>query len=210
MSYTTIPSGYIGELKAIIRSIWSLMKTNFEDHSQRLNDLNSGGAPTGMIVAYGNVTPPSGWLLCDGSAVSQTTYADLYAIIGTNFNTGGEGAGNFRLPDIKGRVTIGNGQDSGLSLSDRTLGTKLGEETHVLLTAEMPAHSHGVTDPGHTHVEADADGTNTGVDQATDINGFTNRSTLSNTTGITINNAGSDAGHNNVQPFLVAAFIIKT
>lgn len=214
MSYTTLPIGSIGELKAIVRNLWSLMKSNLEDHSQRINDLNAGGSPTGMIAAFGNSTPPTGWLLCDGSAVSQTTYADLYSIIGTTFNTGGEGAGNFRLPDLKGRLPIGNGQDSGLSLTDRTIGTKLGEETHVLTTSELPAHTHTITDPGHFHGSIKrknaAGGAQATAQDNVVVNSANFRYLQYASTGITIDNAGSGSGHNNVQPFLVAAYIIKT
>lgn len=72
-------------------------------------DTTAGGyaTPSGAIIAYGASTAPSGWLLCDGSAVSQTTYSSLYAAIGTTWNTTGEGAGNFRLPDFRGQFLRG-------------------------------------------------------------------------------------------------------
>ena len=212
MSYTTIPSGNIGALRAIIRSLWTLAKSNFEDHNSRINDLNAGGAPTGMIAGYGKSTPPTGWLICDGSVVSQVTYADLYAIIGANFNTGGEGAGNFRLPNLLGRVPIGVGTGSGLTA--RSLAATLGEETHVLTQAETPTHNHTLTDPGHNHGDLRKEVTAGGANTSTRLfigDPDAGRSRVkSNTTGITFADAGSGSAHNTMQPFLVAAFIIKT
>lgn len=65
-----------------------------------------GLAGTILDRASTNATPPTGYLLCDGSVVSQAAYPDLFTAIGTAFNTGGEGAGNFRLPNQT--VTIGS------------------------------------------------------------------------------------------------------
>lgn len=103
----------------------------------------------GEIREYAGPTPPSGWLICDGSIVNQGDYPTLYSAIGTTWNTGGEPAGTFRLPDRRGRVGIGAGQ--GPDLANRTLGSYGGAETHRLTTAEMPSHSHGVTQTPHGH-----------------------------------------------------------
>jgi len=86
---------------------------------------------------------PAGWLLCDGRAVSQTTYAALYAVITTQWNIGGEGAGNFRLPDFRGRSPMGKGQFSGGT--NRLVGQLLGAETHTLDATQIPNHGHSVS-----------------------------------------------------------------
>lgn len=106
--------------------------------------------PTGTIVSFagGSTSVPSGWLLCDGSTVSQTTYADLYALVTTVYNTGGEPAGFFRLPNLKGRIPVG--RDSSDAAFD-TLGETGGAKTHTLTTSEMPAHTH-IQDQ-HTHTQ---------------------------------------------------------
>jgi microcystin-dependent protein len=99
--------------------------------------------PVGLIAPFGGVSGqvPGGWLLCAGQAVSQSTYADLYAVVGANaFGT--DGGGNFYLPDLRGRVVAGidnmGGTDAGrLSLSN-TMGTAGGAET-------LPAHTHTFT-----------------------------------------------------------------
>lgn len=106
---------------------------------------------TGMLLPYAGAAAPSGWLLADGSTVSQVTYAALFAVCGTTFNTGGEPVGTFRLPNMISRSVIGAGTTGGLTAVP--LGTYKGEENHVLTTAELASHNHGVTDPGHNHTQ---------------------------------------------------------
>ena len=103
--------------------------------------------PAGSIIEWGGATAPANWLIADGSAVSRTTYASLFAAIGTTFGAG-DGSTTFNLPDMRGRVPVGkNGGTFG------TLGATGGAETVALTLAQMPGHSHAVTitDPGHTH-----------------------------------------------------------
>lgn len=123
--------------------------------------------PTGTVLSYAGATAPSGYLLCDGSAVSQTTYAALFAVIGLTY--GNPGGGNFNLPDLRGRVPIGK-DDMGGSAANRVTsggaagidGTVLGDsggvEEHALVEAELAAHTHGATGlstgndtPNHYH-----------------------------------------------------------
>jgi microcystin-dependent protein len=104
--------------------------------------------PTGIIVPYGAPTPPAGWLACNGSAVSRTTYAALFSIISTNWGAG-DGSTTFNLPDLRGRFPIGTGQQSGHT--NFALAATGGEENHTLTIAELAAHAHVLTDPGHVH-----------------------------------------------------------
>ena len=118
------------------------------------------GAPTvngAAIVIPGEIkqvafaTPPTGWLACNGGAVSRTTYATLFAAIATTWGAG-DGSTTFNVPDLRGRALIGAGTGTGLTA--RTLGTQnIGEETHVLVTAELASHNHviNISDPTHVH-----------------------------------------------------------
>jgi microcystin-dependent protein len=65
------------------------------------NAINANATPPGTVVAFAGPTVPSGWLLCDGSAVSRTTYAGLFGAIGVA-NGGGDGTTTFNLPDYRG------------------------------------------------------------------------------------------------------------
>jgi microcystin-dependent protein len=81
-------------------------------------------------------TLPAHWLLCDGSAVSRATYADLFAVIGTHWGVG-DGSTTFNLPQKQGRSPIG-------VCDSLPLGTTTGEAEHLLSIDELPAHSHTV------------------------------------------------------------------
>lgn len=91
-----------------------------------------GVSPIGSVTAYAGSSAPTGWLLCDGSTVSQTTYADLYALISTTY--GPAIGGNFTLPDLRGRTAVGVNTTAYLT----TLGATAGSANSILI-----AHSHG-------------------------------------------------------------------
>lgn len=97
----------------------------------------------GIIHMYAGSTAPTGFLACDGSLVSRSTYADLFAAIGDTFGAG-DGSTTFALPDLSGRVALGASQT-------RSVGTSGGEEGHVLQSAELPSHSHSVAAHGHAN-----------------------------------------------------------
>lgn len=108
--------------------------------------------PTGMIVAYAATTPPKGWVTCDGAALSRTTYASLFSIIGTSYGSG-DGTTTFNAPDLRGRAPIGYGAGTGLTARN-TLNAPTGEESVTLtaLQSGVAAHSHTVTSvTGGTH-----------------------------------------------------------
>jgi len=76
--------------------------------------------PSGSIIAFGGAAAPdAGWLLCDGSNVSRSTYARLFAAISTAYGTG-DGSSTFGLPDLRDRVLLGKGSNNG------TVGTETG------------------------------------------------------------------------------------
>ena len=108
----------------------------------------NGGAVSGMISMYAGSTAPSGWLECDGAAVSRTTYAALFAAIGTTWGAG-DGSTTFNLPDMRSRAPVGAGQGTGLS--NRALGSVFGAESRVLTIDDLPDHTHTFTVPVHSH-----------------------------------------------------------
>jgi microcystin-dependent protein len=155
--------------------------------------------PSGTLWMYAGVTAPSGWLIANGSAVSRTNYAALFAVVGTTYGTG-DGLSTFNLPDLQGRVPIGAGQGSGLT--NRTLSTKLGAETHQLSVAELASHNHTIRVHGGNDVNFSASPIVLGGDDGP------------GGSAIAINNPissiGSNSPHNNMQPSIVLNFIIKT
>jgi microcystin-dependent protein len=106
----------------------------------------SYGIPSGVINMWATTTAPTSWLLCDGTAVSRTTYAALFAVISTTYGVG-DNSTTFNLPNLKGRVPVG--RDSADSSFD-TMGETGGAKTHTLNTAEMPIHSHFQDSHNHT------------------------------------------------------------
>lgn len=164
--------------------------------------------PTGAVFPYAGDSAPSGFLLCDGSAVSRTTYSALFAIVGETYGVG-DGSTTFNLPDLGGRVPAGKEASatrltSGVSGVDgETLGATGGSQA-------MHQHNHGVTDGGHTHAMNTllnaVGGAAAGYTlQGSGGGGLT---TASATTGISINNAGSGSSQN-VQPTIVLNYVIK-
>ena len=96
----------------------------------------NGGTGSGAITGEGKLwftgTAPTGWLLCNGDAVSRSTYADLFAVIGTTFGVG-DGSTTFNVPDFRGRVPAGDGG------TFTPLGLALGTENTQLTPSDVPA-----------------------------------------------------------------------
>jgi microcystin-dependent protein len=109
----------------------------------------ASGAPSGTIIAFGGPAPniPSGWLLCDGSAVSRTTNSALFAAIGTSWGSG-DGASTFNLPDLRGRFLRGvdSGQGRDPDAASRTAcagGGNTGDAVGSIEADQFKSHVHG-------------------------------------------------------------------
>ena len=104
--------------------------------------------PVGTVIMFtGNNGPKGGgYLPCDGSEVSQVQYAELYEVLGSTF--GPAAAGNFCLPNLVDKFPIGQGV--------KTLGSTGGSENITLVTSDLPAHSHTITDVSHSHMLTDS------------------------------------------------------
>lgn len=170
---------------------------------QVLSDI--AATPPGSIIPYAAATPPTGWLLCDGAAASQTTFANLFAVIGTTYDDT-PGAGNFNVPDLRGRLPVGldnMGSTSANVLTDAqadVLGGVLGGETHTLVTAELPLHTHQYDDQ---YVAAVTGGSLSGPTVVNATSDFVE------STGRTTTSTGSDSPHANVQPSMALTYLIK-
>ena len=171
------------------------------------NQIYSSAVPIGSVLEFAGSSAPTGFLLCDGTAINRITYADLFAIISTTYGVG-DGSTTFNLPNIKGKTVVG--RDAGQTEFD-VLGETGGAKTHTLITAELPAHNHTINDPGHTHsAYYNAGATTVPAEMINGNNGALSSFIInSNTTGITINNTGSGTAHNNLQPYIVMNYIIK-
>lgn len=128
----------------------------------QMNALEAATLPTGAITMYGAASAPTGYLLCDGTAVSRVTYAALFTAISTTYGVG-NGTTTFNLPNLKGRVPVG--LDSAQTEFD-VLGEASGQKTHTLTSSEMPSHTHTQTVHTHTagaHTHTGSTGIGTGV-----------------------------------------------
>ena len=168
--------------------------------------------PTGSVHMMATTTAPSGYLKCNGAAVSRTTYADLFAIIGTTHGEG-DGSSTFNVPDLRGEFVRGwddsRGVDSGRSFGSSQSSANL-QHNHTATATST------VTDPGHNHVYIDQQAHNEGYRpwKAGDNDcGQRNKNTSNAFTGISVstsvsvaNDGGSEARPRNI----AMMYVIKT
>tara|TARA_Y100000004_G_scaffold64448_1_gene72285 strand:+ start:732 stop:1304 length:573 start_codon:yes stop_codon:yes gene_type:complete len=170
------------------------------------------GIPTATIVPWSDSSVPSGFLECNGAAVSRTTYSALFAIIGTTYGAG-DGSSTFNVPDLQDNVAVGKSNTKALASTGgantvTSTGNVGGSTANATLsTAQLASHSHGsgAGFPGQLH---------------TDFNpGKNYQRAFPGNTG----NQGSGQGHSHnmsanfsgdatsvVQPYLTIIYIIKT
>jgi microcystin-dependent protein len=122
-----------------------------------INDANSI-TPAGAVSTFAMTTPPAGWLECDGSAISRTTYATLFAAIGTTFGAG-DGSTTFGIPDLRGEFVRGWDNSRGVD-SARAFGSAQADE--------IEAHTHTIDGEGQQVLAGGANSavTFTGTDAA--------------------------------------------
>lgn len=207
-------------------------------NSDKLDTAYGSLLITGIVLPFAGTTAPNGWLMADGAAVSRTTYAALFAVVGTTYGSG-NGSTTFNLPDLRGRVPVGKNTGT-----FATLGATGGAETVALTEAQLPSHTHAnslnnnvVASSSHTHGSSSliarwfnlfyqnrtgSTWTATNAHNASITGGSTsstadgiaiggNTDSPSATTTVDITNAaiGSGQGHANLQPYQVLNYCIK-
>ena len=168
----------------------------------------------GQITFFGFNFPPLGWMQCQGQLLPISQYTALFSLLGTQF--GGDGRTNFGLPDLRGRVPVGQGQGPGLQ--DHLMGELDGVEIVTLAASSIPPHSHGlpaaasngnanvpaagnVPAQGHAGQHASSYNVNTYAPSGTGT-----ATTLAPTALVAA--PGGPAPHNNLQPTLTGNWCI--
>jgi microcystin-dependent protein len=191
----------------------------FSDGTEIINGgaLLEGGIPTATIVPWTDSSVPSGFLECNGAAVSRTTYSALFAIVGTTYGAG-DGSTTFNVPDLQDNVPVGKSNNKALASTGgantvTSTGNVAGSTANATLsTAQLASHNHNPTlqDPGSPNYTP-----NPTVERG--------RAGLGDASNANLNNAGSGSGHAHnmsanfsgdatsvIQPYLAIIYIIKT
>jgi microcystin-dependent protein len=164
----------------------------------------------GAVVLFAGNFAPRGWALCQGQLLSIAQNTALFSILGTTY--GGDGRVTFGLPDLRGRVPLGNGQGPGLQPYE--LGEMSGSENVTLIQTEMPAHNHLVNTNNTGGSTPTPDGaylaksTGTFQGDALVLGAYTNAAPDSTLAPNSVGIAGGSQPHNNMQPFLCMNYII--
>lgn len=166
---------------------------------------SAAAVPTGSLLMWPSLIAPTGYLLCNGAAVSRTTYASLFALLGTIFGSG-DGSTTFNLPDYRDRMPIG----AGTTYSAASTG---GSKDAIVVTHNHTATST-VTDPGHTHYANNGNGGSPGLyggwyTQGPNLQIPVGAAVTGVSVATSVAASGSSGTNANLPPYLGIYFIIK-
>lgn len=186
-------------LKIYINGQWVIIG-NISVANHTFTSVNTTGFNIGDYKISMQTSNHGSWLLCNGAAISRTTYAGLYNVLGlgtTDWPFGqGDGTTTFNLPDLRGLVAAAEGLNTNAAfsppLSTRTMGEYLGEETHLLVSTELPNPLTSLAGTANFTITSGVDGI-----QSTSGGG------LGGQDGV-ISNLGGGQRHNTMQPTLIA------
>jgi microcystin-dependent protein len=159
--------------------------------------------PAGMLTMTATNTAPSGWMLCNGSAVSRTTYADLFTAIGTTYGVG-DGSTTFNIPDFRGRVAVGaDSSQTEFDALGETGGSKTSVASHTHgIDHDHPSFTSGTDDTDHGHagwsggINANhVHTTNTAGDAGSFLSGSTNNYRYTDTGSPSLNTGTVSSDH---------------
>jgi|TARA_R100000081_G_C4740033_1_gene128383 microcystin-dependent protein len=189
--------------------------TRYDFDGQNLTGIQ--GLNTGLIIPWTDSSVPTGFLECNGAAVSRSTYADLFAVIGTTYGAG-NGSTTFTLPDLQDDVTVSKSGSKNLAstggantvASSGNIGGNSG--SHTVIESEMPSHSHpttGAKNSPPTSVQANIPGgaVNSNHTQPAAVYG---NSPGGSSHSHTISANFSGDATSVLQPYLTLLYIIKT
>ncbi len=150
------------------------------------------------VRLFGFNFAPRGWAQCDGEILPINQNQSLYSLLGTTY--GGDGRTSFALPDLRGRACMHEG-------NSHALGQKSGEENHTLLIGEIPNHTHQLQGYGDAADSNQATGRRYGQAVLPIYHALSGSKTV-NMNANAVGNAGTNTGHNNMQPFITVNFCI--
>jgi microcystin-dependent protein len=175
---------------------------------QYVDNTVANGVPTGVLTMWPTGSAPSGWLLCNGAAVSRSTYAALFAVVGTTFGAG-DTTTTFNLPDYRDRMPIG------ANTIAASIGATGGSKDAIVVSHSHTATS-SVSDPGHNHSGNGYAGKGTSTSSRLaigDQNSVFGQMPVNAATGISVSTSisteGSPGTNANMPPYLGINFIIK-
>ena len=158
--------------------------TQFEGYNGSAWGEIANGVPAGSVFSFATTTVPTGYLECNGAAVSRSTYASLFSAISTTWGVG-DGSSTFNLPDLRGQFVRG---------WDNSAGVDSGRSFASSQSDQNKSHNHSINDSGHNHTAGNWGGSFGGSSGVTvfrsDQSGTNSSIIQSATTGISIQNDG--------------------